>query len=42
MPSALTWIDHAPAARERAIRIVSLFQERESRDDLGLAELSET
>jgi len=36
MPSSLTWIDHDPAAREGAIRILSLFQERESRDELGL------
>ena len=32
MPSSLTWIDHDPTARERALRILSLFQEKESRD----------
>jgi hypothetical protein len=36
MPSSLTWIDHDRAARERSLRILSLFQERESRDELGL------
>ena len=36
MPSTLTWIDHDPTARERAFRILSLFQEKESRDELGL------
>lgn len=36
MPSSLTWIDQDTAARERAIRILSLFQERKSRDELGL------
>jgi len=36
MPSSLTWIDHDPTARERALRILSLFQEKESRDELGL------
>lgn len=36
MPSSLTWLDHDSEARERALRILSLFQERESRDELGL------
>lgn len=36
MASSLTWIDHDPAARERAHRIIQLFQEKESRDELGL------
>ena len=36
MPSTLTWIDHDPYARERAYRILALFQEKESRDELGL------
>lgn len=36
MPSSLTWIDHDSVARERSLRILSLFQEKESRDELGL------
>jgi hypothetical protein len=36
MPSVLAWIDHDLKARERAFRILSLFQEKESRDELGL------
>lgn len=36
MSSSLTWIDHDPAARERSLRILALFQEKESRDELGL------
>lgn len=36
MPSTLTWVDHDAAARERSLRILSLFQEKESRDELGL------
>lgn len=36
MSSTLTWIDHDSEARERALRILTLFQERESRDELGL------
>lgn len=36
MPSTLTWIDHDSAARERSLRILALFQEKESRDELGL------
>jgi hypothetical protein len=36
MRSTLTWIDHDPAARERSQRILALFKEKESRDELGL------
>jgi len=36
MPSTLTWIDHDSEARERSLRILALFQEKESRDELGL------
>lgn len=36
MPSSLTWIDHDSAARDRTQRILALFRERESRDELGL------
>ena len=36
MPSTLTWIDHDASARERSLRILALFQEKESRDELGL------
>lgn len=36
MPSSLTWIDHDAEARERSLRILALFQEKESRDELGL------
>jgi hypothetical protein len=36
MSASLTWVDHDPAARERSLRILALFQEKESRDELGL------
>jgi len=36
MPSMITWVDHDAAARERSLRILALFQEKESRDELGL------
>lgn len=36
MPSTLTWLDHDAVARERSLRILALFQEKESRDELGL------
>jgi len=42
VPSTLTWIDHDPAARERALRILSLFQEKESRDELGLGAIRDS
>jgi hypothetical protein len=39
MPSSLTWIDHDPAARDRSLRILALFREKESRDELGIGGL---
>jgi hypothetical protein len=42
MPSALTWIDHDPTARDRVLRILSLFQEKESRDELGLGAIRDS
>ena len=32
----LAWLDHDPSERERSQRILALFQEKESRDELGL------
>ena len=34
--SSLAWIDFAEAERQRSQRIMALFQERETRDELGL------
>ncbi len=42
MPSVLAWIDHDAAARERTLRILSLFQEKESRDELGLGAIRDS
>lgn len=42
MPSVLTWIDHDSKARERTLRILSLFQEKESRDELGLGSVRDS
>ena len=42
MPSSLTWIDHDPTARDRALRILSLFQQKESRDELGLGAIRDS
>ncbi|ELY6226773.1 DUF6361 family protein [Cronobacter muytjensii] len=36
MVSTLTWIDHDAQARERTLRILTHFQEKESRDELGI------
>ena len=36
MPALLAWVDHDSEAREKTLRILALFQERESRDELGL------
>ena len=42
MPSLLAWIDHDTKARERTLRILSLFQEKESRDELGLGSVRDS
>ncbi len=42
MSSFLSWVDHDSKARERTLRILSLFQERESRDELGLASVRDS
>ncbi len=42
MPSSLTWIDHDSAAWERAIRILSFMQQKESRDELGLGAIRDS
>ncbi len=42
MPSSLTWIDHDLRARERVLRILSLFSEKESLDELGLGSVRDS
>ena len=42
MSSVLAWIDHDSQARERTLRILSLFQEKESRDELGLGSVRDS
>lgn len=42
MASSLAWIDHDSKARERTLRILSLFQEKESRDELGLGSVRDS
>lgn len=42
MPSVIAWIDHDSKARERTLRILSLFQEKESRDELGLGSVRDS
>ena len=37
MTSSISWLDQDSAAAERSLRILSCFEERESRDELGLA-----
>lgn len=36
MTSTLTWVDYDSEARDRSLRILALFQQKESRDELGL------
>jgi len=36
MSLSLTWLDHDSDARDRALRILALFEEKDTRDELGL------
>ena len=36
MTSSISWLDRDSAARERSMRLLSLFSEREARDELGI------
>ena len=36
MPSSLSWIDYDSEAQQRAQRILTLFKERDTRDELRL------
>ena len=40
--SSLAWIDFDEAERQRAQRIMALFQERETRDELGLGAIRDS
>ncbi len=42
MVSEITWIDHDSKARERTLRILSLFQEKDTRDELGLGSIRDS
>ena len=42
MTSSLTWVDYDSEARDRSLRILSLFQQRESRDELGLGAIRDS
>ena len=42
MPSQLAWIDQDSTARERTLRILSPFQEKESRDELWLGSIRDS
>ena len=37
MPSAFTWLDTSERARRRALEVVDLFSQRDTRDELGIA-----
>ena len=36
MTASLAWLDHDGAAHERSLRLLALFKEKESRDELGV------
>jgi hypothetical protein len=36
MTSSISWLDYDSAARERSMQLLSLFSEREARDELGI------
>ena len=42
MPSTLAWLDHDQEARERSQRILALFQERGTQDQLGVGSIRDS
>lgn len=42
MPSTLTWLDHDASARDRTQRILSLFEERDTRNELGIGAIRDS
>lgn len=42
MPSSLTWLDHDNAARERSHRLLQMFKESETRDELGIGAIRDS
>jgi hypothetical protein len=42
MASTLSWIDHDAAERERMQRVLQLFRERDTRDELGLGAIRDS
>lgn len=42
MPSTLTWLDQDADARDRSLKILALFQEKESRDELGIGAIRDS
>lgn len=42
MPSSLTWLDHDIAARERSHRLLEMFKESDTRDELGIGAIRDS
>ena len=42
MPSSIAWIDFDAEAHQRAQRILTLFQERDTRDELGFGTIRDS
>jgi hypothetical protein len=42
MSSSLTWLDHDNAARERSHRLLQMFKESETRDELGIGAIRDS
>lgn len=42
MVSALGWLDHDSDARTKTLNILALFQQKESRDELGIGSIRDS
>lgn len=42
MPSSLTWLDHDTEARERSHRLLEMFKESDTRDELGIGAIRDS
>lgn len=42
MAASISWLDHDSKARERAMRLLSFFNEKEARDELGISAIRDS
>jgi len=39
MPSTISWLDFSDSDRRKMVEVISLFKQRDTRDEMGLAQI---